>query len=79
MTTDVIEHYEKTLGSFGRVVDFDVSSLDRLGFPVTSCSLVVDGRFAALANGYGSSADAARVGVGAAVPTPAVRREGATR
>jgi YcaO-like protein with predicted kinase domain len=59
---DVIEHYETVLGSFGQVVDFDVSGLDRLGFPVTSCSLLVDGRFAAQANGYGLTPESARVG-----------------
>ncbi len=59
---DVIEHYETVLASFGQVVDFDISALDRLGIPVTSCSLLVDGRFAALANGYGATPEAARIG-----------------
>ena len=27
-TTDVIEHYEMVLSSFGQVVDFDISALD---------------------------------------------------
>ena len=59
--TDVIDHYEAVLGRVGRVVDFDISGLDRLGIPVTSCSLVVDGAFAHHGNGYGATAEAARV------------------
>jgi YcaO-like protein with predicted kinase domain len=59
--TDVIHHYGEVLARFGRVVDFDISGLDRLGVPVTSCSLVVDGRFAHHGNGYGATAEAARV------------------
>ena len=58
---DVIDHYEAVLGRFGRVVDFDISGLDRLGIPVTSCSLVVDGAFAHHGNGYGATPAAARV------------------
>ena len=59
--TDVIDHYEAVLSRFGRVVDFDISGLDRLGIPVTSCSLVVDRAFAHHGNGYGATAAAARV------------------
>lgn len=59
--TDVIDHYDAVLGRFGRVVDFDISGLDRLGIPVTSCSLVVGGTFAHHGNGYGATPAAARV------------------
>ncbi len=58
--TDVIDHYQAVLGRFGRIVDFDISGLDRLGIPVTSCSLVVEGAFAHHGNGYGATAEAAR-------------------
>ena len=56
----IIEDYENVLSTFGRVVDFDISALDRLGVPVTSCSMIessggVD-RFTAQANGYGAPA-----------------------
>jgi ribosomal protein S12 methylthiotransferase accessory factor len=60
--TDVIEHYEAALSPVGQVVDFDVSALDRVGVAVTSCSLIVDGQFAAQANGYGLDLESARVG-----------------
>jgi YcaO-like protein with predicted kinase domain len=59
---DVIEHYEAVLSSFGEVVDFDISDLDRLDIPVTSCSLIAGDRFAAQANGYGTTLEAARIG-----------------
>jgi ribosomal protein S12 methylthiotransferase accessory factor YcaO len=59
--SEAVTAYGEVLGRHGRVVDFDVSSLDRLGVPVTSCSLVVDGRFAQQGNGYGLTPDAARV------------------
>lgn len=59
---DVIAHYETVLRSFGQVIDFDISALDRLAVPVTSCSLIVGNRFAAQANGYGATHEAARVG-----------------
>jgi ribosomal protein S12 methylthiotransferase accessory factor len=58
---DVIDHYETVLSRFGKVVDFDISGLDRLGIPVTSCSLAVDGRFRHHGNGYGATAEAARI------------------
>ena len=60
--TDVIEHYEAALSPVGQVVDFDISALDRVGIAVTSCSLLVDGHFAAQANGYGLDLESARVG-----------------
>jgi YcaO-like protein with predicted kinase domain len=58
---DAVEHYESVLSQFGEVVDFDISSLDRLGIPVTSCSLAVDGQLRHHGNGYGATVDAARV------------------
>lgn len=58
---DVINHYRSILSRFGRVVDFDISGLDRLGIPVTSCSLAVDGRFRHHGNGYGATPEAAQV------------------
>jgi YcaO-like protein with predicted kinase domain len=60
--TQVIERYETVLRGFGSVVDFDISALDRLGVAVTSCSLISDGRFAAQANGYAPTLEAARQG-----------------
>ena len=59
--TDVIDQYRTVLSGFGQVVDFDISALDRLGIPVTSCSLAVDGRFAHHGNGYGLTEEAAQV------------------
>jgi YcaO-like protein with predicted kinase domain len=59
---DIITHYEAALTDAGDIVEFDVSSLDRLGVPVTSCSTIVGGRFAAQGNGYGLTLDAARIG-----------------
>jgi YcaO-like protein with predicted kinase domain len=56
-----IERYRSVLHGFGEVVDFDISGLDRLGVPVTSCSLAVDKRLRHHGNGYGSSAEAAEV------------------
>jgi len=53
--------YAEVLGRSGRVVDFDISSLDRLGVPVTSCSLLVDGRISHHGNGYGLTEGAARL------------------
>ncbi|SEQ04975.1 YcaO-like family protein [Microlunatus flavus] len=58
---DAADAYEAVLGRHGEVVTFDISSLDHLGVPVTSSSLLVDGRFAAQGNGYGLTPDAARV------------------
>lgn len=59
---DVIEAYETVLSGFGSVVDFDISALDRLSVPVTSCSMVAGGRFTAQANGYGATLETARRG-----------------
>lgn len=61
-TVDVITHYEAALRGEGEIVEFDISPLDRLGVPVTTCSSLVEGRFAAQGNGYGRSLEAARVG-----------------
>ena len=57
----VIDQYRAVLSRFGQVVDFDISGLDRLGIPVTSCSLAVDGAFRHHGNGYGATEEAARV------------------
>ena len=46
----------------GQVVDFDISTSDRLGFPVTSCSMLVDGRLTDQGNGYGRDTGSARIG-----------------
>ena len=59
--SDVIDHYQTVLSRFGEVVDFDISGLDRLGIPVTSCSLAVEARFRHHGNGYGATEEAARV------------------
>jgi YcaO-like protein with predicted kinase domain len=56
-----IEEYASVLSSFGQVVEFDISALDRLGIPVTSCSLAVDGRLQHNGNGYGLTDEAARL------------------
>src|SRR5918993_1857930 len=58
---EVIDQYGTVLSRFGEVVDFDISGLDRLGIPGTSCSLAVDGRFRHHGNGYGATEEAARV------------------
>jgi len=47
----VIDHYRAVLSGFGQVVDFDISALDRLQIPVTSCSLAVDGGFRTVSSG----------------------------
>ena len=58
---DVIDHYRTVLARFGRIVDFDIAALDRLGIPVTSCSLAVQGRFRHHGNGYGATPEAAAI------------------
>ncbi len=57
----VAAQYLSTLRRFGRVVDVDISAVDRLGIPVTSCVLMVDGALVHLGNGYGAEAEAAHV------------------
>ena len=57
----VISHYRTVLSRFGEVVEFDISALDRLGIPVTSCSLAVDGRLRQHGNGYGATPEAAQI------------------
>lgn len=59
---DIITHYEAALRGAADIVEFDISSLDRLGVPVTTCSALVEGRFTAQGNGYGRTSDAARIG-----------------
>lgn len=61
MSLSAIEEYETVLRRFGEVVDFDISSLDRLGIPVTSCSLLSHGRLRHNGNGYGLSVESARL------------------
>lgn len=59
--SEAVEAYAEVLGRFGRVLDFDISALDHLGVPVTSCSLLVGGRITHQGNGYGLTEEAARV------------------
>ena len=59
--TDPVTAYLEVLGRSGRVLDFDISRLDHLGVPVTSCSLLVDGLIAQNGNGYGLTTEAARL------------------
>ena len=59
--SDAVTAYAEVLGRSGRVVDFDISGLDHLGVPVTSCSLLVDGLVAQNGNGYGLTTEAARL------------------
>lgn len=59
--SDAVAAYAEVLGRSGRVVDFDISALDNLGVPVTSCSLLVDGLVAHNGNGYGLTTEAARL------------------
>ncbi len=76
---DAEQTYRETLGGLGTIVDFDLSGLDRLGVPVTSCSLAVDGRLVHHGNGYGATErDAILSGLGelaeGVVPELALRR-----
>ncbi|HEY0238976.1 MAG TPA: YcaO-like family protein [Friedmanniella sp.] len=59
--SDAVTAYAEVLGRAGQVVDFDISALDHLGVPVTSCSLIVDGRIAMNGNGYGLTTEDARL------------------
>ena len=59
--SDAVSAYAEVLGRAGQVVDFDISALDHLGVPVTSCSLLVDGRVAMNGNGYGLTVEDARL------------------
>ncbi len=58
---DQLSAYADVLAATGEVLDLDLTTLDRLGVPVTSCSLLSGGRFVAHGNGYGSDLDAARL------------------
>ena len=60
-SSNAVDHYESVLGQLGPVVEFDISSLDRLGIPVTSCSLAVDGVLRHHGNGYGATPEATRL------------------
>jgi YcaO-like protein with predicted kinase domain len=57
----LIAAYTHTLGRFGELVEAQLSSLDRLGVPVTSCSLLAAGCVVAHGNGYGATTAAARL------------------
>ena len=59
---DIITHYEAALRGAADIVEFDISSLDRLGVPVTTCSALVEGRFTAQGNGYGCTSGVGRIG-----------------
>ncbi|GAA3569762.1 hypothetical protein GCM10022197_27650 [Microlunatus spumicola] len=59
--SDAVAAYAEVLGRSGRVLDFDISGLDHLGVPVTSCSLLVDGMIVQNGNGYGLTTEAARL------------------
>ena len=59
--SEAVAAYTEVLARYGRVLDFDISALDHLGVPVTSCSLLVDGLIAQNGNGYGLTHDAARL------------------
>jgi len=59
--TPLTAAYADTLGRFGEVIEFELSGLDRLGVPVTSCSLVREGRVLGHGNGYGRTTEAARL------------------
>ncbi|WP_375425151.1 YcaO-like family protein [uncultured Friedmanniella sp.] len=58
---DSLTAFADVLAGFGEVLDLDISSLDRIGVPVTSCSLLSGGEFVAHGNGYGADLDAARL------------------
>ena len=53
--------YLRALEKHGQVIDSDISSVDRLGVPVTSAVLVVGGRLEHLGNGYGIDRESAHV------------------
>lgn len=54
--------YLRTLGRSGDLVELELSGLDRLGVPVTSCSLLAAGRVVSHGNGYGRTPVTARRG-----------------
>ena len=54
--------YAETLGRRGELVQLELTSLDRLGVPVTSCSLLAGGRVVSHGNGYGRTLATARRG-----------------
>ncbi|SDS73114.1 ribosomal protein S12 methylthiotransferase accessory factor [Friedmanniella luteola] len=61
-TSPEAEAYARTLRRSGELVELDLTSLDRLGVPVTSCSVLSEGRVVAHGNGYGRTPSAARRG-----------------
>jgi YcaO-like protein with predicted kinase domain len=54
--------YARVLRGSGGLVELELTSLDRLGVPVTSCSLLAKGRVVSHGNGYGRTPAAARRG-----------------
>lgn len=52
--------YAEALSGFGALVELELTGLDRLGVPVTSCSLLAGGRVVSHGNGYGRTRAAAR-------------------
>ncbi len=56
------ETYASTLRRFGELVELELTGLDRLGVPVTSCTLLAGGEVSAHGNGYGRTAAQARRG-----------------
>ncbi len=56
------ECYARMLRRSGSLVEVDLTSLDRLGVPVTSCSLLAGGQVVSHGNGYGRTPLAARRG-----------------
>ncbi|GAA1437289.1 YcaO-related McrA-glycine thioamidation protein [Microlunatus lacustris] len=61
-TSPETEAYARALRRSGELVELELSSLDRLGVPVTSCSLLADGAVVSHGNGYGRTGVAARRG-----------------
>lgn len=60
-TDEAISRYRAALSRWGQVQEFRLDGLDRLGIPITSCSLVVQGKTAHAGNGYGLTEQAAVV------------------
>ncbi len=65
LATTQAETYASTLRRFGKLVELELTGLDRLGVPVTSCTLLAGGEVVAHGNGYGRTpAQARRGGLG---------------
>lgn len=61
-TSPETEAYARALRRSGELVELDLTGLDRLGVPVTSCSLLADGAVVSHGNGYGATPLTARRG-----------------